>query len=491
MREINFNSLIRCLPGAKLLSLGKDFKVAGISCDSGLTKKGFVFVAQKGLSCDGHSFIAKAVDNGAQAVIVQNAAAKIKSVKGVTFLKVSDTKEALVKLAGAFYRNPEKKLKFIGVTGTNGKTTITYLIEAILKSSGHKTAVIGTINYRFSGRVIPAGNTTPGILTLQSLFSEMLKKDVDSVVMEVSSHALDQQRIKGIDFKAAIFTNLTQDHLDYHKTMNAYFKAKSRLFAGLSSKALAVINNDDDFGTKLKSLTRAKVVTYGIDNTADLTAKQINFNICNTQFLLCWRGKSFKVKSPLIGRHNVYNVLAAAAYCLASGISPRKIIAALEGFGNVPGRLERIKTKSGITVFVDYAHTDDALTNVINTLKGLPANRIIIMFGCGGSRDRSKRQKMGRVASELADYVVITSDNPRSEKPMDIISDIKKGINKNNYVVVTDRKAAIIKALSLASSGDIVLLAGKGHENSQVFKNKKIHFDDREVARECLRSMNL
>ncbi|MFA6349530.1 MAG: UDP-N-acetylmuramoyl-L-alanyl-D-glutamate--2,6-diaminopimelate ligase [Candidatus Omnitrophota bacterium] len=492
MRRIKLSGLINSLSVCRRLVVGADRYICGISCDSKKVKSGYLFVAVKGPAADGHKYILDAVKRGAFAVVFDapDAVDKIRC-KGVDLIKVSDSKLALLELAAKFFNDPVKQLKFIGVTGTNGKTTITYLLEAILRSSGCFPAVIGTINYRCKGREFAAKNTTPGVLELQSLFSRFVIAGANSVIMEVSSHALDQERTLGIDFKAAIFTNLTQDHLDYHKTMAQYFKAKSLLFKGLRKGAIAVINNDDDFGRKLKKITKARIVTYAIDAPADLTAGQIKFDMHQTRMNIYWKGRVFAVRSNLIGRHNVYNILAAVAYCLKAGIPISKIRPAIADFKAVPGRLERVEGERGFSVFVDYAHTPDALKNVITTLKSLPGRRIITVFGCGGNRDKSKRPKMGRVATGLSDYVIITSDNPREESPADIIRDIRKGIHRKNYCVLQDRRGAIKKSLSLARDGDIILLAGKGHENYQIIKDKRFHFDDREVAKECLRSRNL
>ncbi len=486
MRQIKLSVLLKSLIDIRY-SPDPDPYIVGISCYSNEVKKGYLFVALRGSTFDGHKYISDAIKNGAAAVVYESVGADGMPRSGVNFIKVSDSRQALLELAAKFYNNPARQLKFIGVTGTNGKTTITYLLEAILKSAGYSPAVIGTINYRYKGCKIAANITTPGVLQLQSLFRRFADSGSDSVIMEVSSHALDQARTRGIDFEAAIFTNLTQDHLDYHKTMAAYFKAKSLLFKGLKKNALAVINNDDESGRKLKNLTRARVITYAIDNPADLRATEINFDMHRTRIKISWKSKEFAIDSGLIGRHNVYNILAAVAYALQSGISIVKIKTAIERFKVVPGRLERVRNDRGLTVFVDYAHTDDALKNVITTLKSLPSRRIITVFGCGGNRDRSKRPKMGRVVTDLSDYTIITSDNPRHEKAADIIKDIKKGIKGNNYCVIADRRGAIKKSLSLAEPGDIILLAGKGHENYQIINNRKFDFDDRKVVKECLR----
>jgi UDP-N-acetylmuramoyl-L-alanyl-D-glutamate--2,6-diaminopimelate ligase len=480
---------------AKLL----DFVVKGISCNSKNIKSGFVFVAIKGVKADGNEFIEEAIKNGAKAVIVESKSHKVsaqvypegtKLPNNVCFIKVKDMRKSVARLAAKFYGDPSSKIKVIGVTGTNGKTTVTYLIEALLKEEGVKPAVIGTINYRFGNKVIVSINTTPGPIELESLLSDIFKSGVKCAVMEVSSHALDQARTEGINFSSAIFTNLTQDHLDYHKTMKNYFKSKARLFKGLAADSFAVINNDDKYARELKSITCAKIVTYGIDNKSDFTASEIKFDCSGSEFLLSAPKWEKRVKTKLIGKHNIYNILAAVACVEKEGIDKNTITSVVEDFSLVPGRLERVNPAGRFSVFVDYAHTEDALMNVLKSLRNLSKNRIIVVFGCGGERDKTKRPKMGRVVSELSDYCVITNDNPRSEDPAKITRDIKRGITRNNFCVIHDRAEAIRKSLTLADSGDIVLIAGKGHENYQLLKNSAAHFDDRKVARQCLQSMN-
>lgn len=470
---------------------GEDFDVRGISCDSQRVSDGFIFVAIKGAAQDGNNFISEAIPRGAKAVVVQSPCLHFcmgaANHQGLSFIEVRDTRKALAKLAAAFYGNPSQKIKVIGVTGTNGKTTITYLIEALLKQAGRNCAVIGTVNYRFKNKIIPAKNTTPSSQELQAMLQEISAQDIGYAVIEVSSHALDQDRTLGINFHTAVFTNLTQDHLDYHKTMENYFRAKAKLFEDIKPDSFAVINNDDEYGRILQKLTKAKVVTYGIKNNSSVLAKNLKFDFEQTEFVLGINDQKTKIKTPLIGRHNVYNILAAVSWTLNEGWDLSVIQPAMERFGSVPGRLERINTNKGFFVFVDYAHTEDALKNAINTLREISKERIIVVFGCGGERDRTKRPKMGRIVSELADYAVITNDNPRSEDPCSIISDIEKGISKNNYSIVFDRREAIEKSLKLAQAGDVVLVAGKGHENYQILNNQTIHFDDREVIRECLK----
>lgn len=475
--------LIKALDIRKGHSNLADFQVRGIACNSKQVLPGFVFVAIKGSRADGNKFIGEAIDRGAKLVITDNS-------KKAGFLAVKDTRRVLAKLAARFYGNPSRKIKVVGITGTNGKTTVSYLIEALLKGIGKQPAVIGTVNYRFKDKIIPSKNTTPGPIELQSMLADMLKEKVDYAVMEVSSHALDQERIGEIDFHSAIFTNLTQDHLDYHKTREKYFQAKAKLFKNISPGTFAVINNDDKCAGRLKKMTAAGIITYGIENNSDIMAKDIGFDCAHTEFRLLSPKEEIFVSSRLIGRHNVYNILAVAAWAQGEGIGLAAVKSLIEKFSYVPGRLERVRTGKDFSVFVDYAHTEDALKNIIQALRHLSRRRIIVVFGCGGERDKTKRPKMGRVVSELADYAIITNDNPRSENPLRIIKEIKRGIRKNNYCIIPQRLKAIRKSLSLAKAGDIVLVAGKGHENYQILKDKTLDFDDRKVIKECLKSVN-
>ena len=470
----------------ELIKLINRRRIFGITANSKLAGKNFIFVAVKGARDDGGKFIAEAVKRGARFIVCEPGV-KIRRLPGTEFVEVKDTRAALAELAACFYRYPSQKLKVVGITGTNGKTTITYLLEALLKEAGKRPGVIGTINYRFQRKSIPAKNTTPGPVEIQSLLAEMVKAGVDYAVMEVSSHALDQQRVGRINFHSAIFTNLTQDHLDYHKTLKNYFSAKAKLFKAVGPGSFAVINNDDRYGARLKRATRARVITYGIKHKADVTAANIKFDFRHTEFDLRLGNKKETFRVRLIGRHNIYNLLAAASWGIKEGIGLKTIKAAFEKFQVVPGRLEQFHSRKGFSVFVDYAHTPDALKNVLDTLRELAPRRIITLFGCGGDRDRLKRPKMGKVVAARSDFAVITSDNPRSEDPADIAGQIKKGIKGTHYCVVLDRRAAIKRSLSMARPGDIVLLAGKGHEGCQVLKEKVVDFDDRKEVRLCLR----
>ncbi len=485
---MKLSELIKHLRDYRIIANPGDFEVKGVACDSRKVAADFIFVAIKGTHNDGHKFIDSAIKQGAKAII---AGPEFKDIPPlISVIQVKDGRCALARLSSAFWGDPFSKINVVGITGTNGKTTITYLIEALLKEAKLNPAVIGTVNYRIKDKIIPSKNTTPGPVELQSMLSNMLKEGADYAVMEVSSHALDQNRVEGIKFHSAIFTNLTQDHLDYHVSLENYFQAKAKLFRNLDSGSFAVINNDDPYASRLKELTKGEIVTYAIENKADVMAKDIKFDISHTEFVLKTEKFERRFKTKLIGRHNAYNTLASVAWGLREGLSLSAIESAIAKFNFVPGRLENVESNKSFAVFVNYAHTEDALKNVITALRPVSSGKIIVVFGCGGERDQTKRPKMGHVVTELADYAIITSDNPRSEDPDKIISDIQKGIQKDNYCVIPDRKEAILKALSLAKDKDIVLIAGKGHEDYQVLKDKTIHFDDREVTKECLKSLN-
>lgn len=476
-----------------------DFDVKAISCNSRNTPRESIFVAVKGSRLDGNKFIEEAIARGARAVVFEARGSGLgargsmlhpSGYKRVSFIRVKNTRLALADLAAEFYGRPSSKIKVAGVTGTNGKTTVTYLIEALLKKAGIESAVVGTINCRFKDKVIPSKNTTPGPIEIQSLLAQALACGIQYAIIEVSSHALHQDRVAGVNFSSAIFTNLTQDHLDYHKTFENYLNCKARLFSDISADAFAVVNNDSKYAKRLKKLTKAGVVTYAIENGSDVMAKNIKPSISRTGFTIVSPYGKIQISSRLIGRHNIYNILAGAAWALKSGIAPVAIKEAIAGFCCVPGRLERVDTDKGFSVFVDYAHTEDALKNIITALRQITPKRIIVVFGCGGERDKTKRPKMGRVVSELSDYAIITNDNPRSENPLAIIKGIKKGVNRKNFCVIPERLEAIKESLSIALPGDTVLVAGKGHENYQIIKDRILPFDDRLAVKECLRLMS-
>ncbi|MDD5237688.1 MAG: UDP-N-acetylmuramoyl-L-alanyl-D-glutamate--2,6-diaminopimelate ligase [Candidatus Omnitrophica bacterium] len=488
---MTIKQLIRTLNGVCSYSDLPDLEVKGITSNSKLVGSNFIFVAIKGNRQDGNIFIKEAIENGAKVIIASGLKTHgLLSSNNVSFIKVKDTRQVLAKIAAQFYGNPSFKVKVVGITGTNGKTTISYLIEALLKKAKRSTAVIGTVNYRFNDKLIPAKNTTPGPVELESMLAQMAKEKIDYAIMEVSSHALDQDRTGGVNFHSAIFTNLTQDHLDYHGTLNKYFLAKARLFKEINPGAFAVINADDCYGNKIRKLTKARVITYGLGEDADVTARDIKSDCFRTQLRLISRQGEINLTTSLIGKHNVYNILAAASWALKEGIELSIIKSAFEDFTHVPGRLEKIDFPGNFSIFVDYAHTEDALKNVLSALRAISGKRIIVVFGCGGERDKTKRPKMGKVVSELSDYSVITNDNPRSEDPKQIIKDILNGMPKDNYCIIPERFEAIKKSLAIAQAGDIVLIAGKGHEDYQILKDRVIDFDDRKVIRECLKSMN-
>lgn len=457
-----------------------------ITNDSRTVGPGDLFVAVKGYASDGNSFIDEAMSRGAKAVIAERGA---RVPKGVVTATVDNVRSALPVMAANFYGHPSGLLKVIGVTGTNGKTTITYILESIIKNTGKDAGVVGTINYRIKDRVVPAKNTTPGPLELQSLLADMVGSGLDYAVMEVSSHSLDQGRVDNVWFDAAIFTNITGEHLDYHKTMPNYLAAKLRIFDHLKNGGAAVLNNDDTRVASLKGAIRKNCITYGIKNEAQVRAKDIKLSIDGSEFIINTPTISFDVRTGLVGMHNVSNILAAVSAALVVKINVNAIKRGLERCFAVPGRLEPVEAGQTFKVFVDYAHTEDALRNILNLLREVREGRIITVFGCGGNRDATKRPLMGKAACELSDHVIITSDNPRFEEPEDIIRQIELGVKGRfaNYDILADRRSAIEKAFGMADGADIVVIAGKGHEDYQIIKDKTIHFDDREVAREILK----
>jgi UDP-N-acetylmuramoyl-L-alanyl-D-glutamate--2,6-diaminopimelate ligase len=467
----------------------RDSDVRGVVCDSRQVAQGFLFVAIPGQDKNGGDFIHDAIDRGAVAIVADRNA-RIGS-QDICLIRVADARLALAQISCTFHGNPSAKMKMIGLTGTNGKTTTSYMIRNILRNHGDRPGLIGTIEYEMGERVIPARRTTPEAPVLQSMLAQMANSGCGSVVMEVSSHSLDQKRVFGIDYDVAVFTNLTRDHLDYHETMEKYFEAKSLLFQSLgkgSKHATAVLNTDDQWGRKLSQMSlQADILTYGLASDAAVRAENIELTSAGTSFKAVTPWGTSAVKTRLLGRFNVYNSLAAIAACASSGIQLDAIARALAEMVSVSGRLEEIKTDKGFHVFVDYAHTDDALENVLQTLREMPRRRIILVFGCGGNRDKTKRPLMGKVAAQLADFSFITSDNPRKEVPASIIAEIRAGFgDAANFDCVEDRAEAIRKALAMAQKDDIVLVAGKGHESFQEFANTTIAFDDRQVVKRYL-----
>jgi UDP-N-acetylmuramoyl-L-alanyl-D-glutamate--2,6-diaminopimelate ligase len=462
-----------------------DIEIDRVTDDSRAAGRGSLFIAVKGCARDGAKYINDAIARGAAAIISQE---DFPNKKNVVKMLVSDSRDALSRAAANIYGRPSDALKTVGITGTNGKTTITYIIESIIRRAGFRAGVIGTINHRIHDKILPSGNTTPGALELQSMLSDMIKARCGYAVMEVSSHALDQGRVDGVSFDVGIFTNITRDHLDYHKDISSYFNAKKKLLRRIKKGGVVLINADDKKVASIAIPAGCGVMTYAVKNRADIQAKDVMLSLDNTRFAVRTPDDSFTIKSALIGAHNVSNILSSIGAGIALGLDRNSIIRGIETVESVPGRLEAVNGGQKFKVFVDYAHTEDALKNVLGLLKEVAERDIITVFGCGGNRDRSKRPLMGRAACASSNNVIITSDNPRNEDPMAIIEEIESGIKGvySNYRIVPDRRKAIEEALAMASKGDIVLIAGKGHEDYQIIGEKKSRFDDKEVVRDIL-----
>jgi UDP-N-acetylmuramoyl-L-alanyl-D-glutamate--2,6-diaminopimelate ligase len=467
-------------------SLDRD--VTGICYDSRRATEGCIFVALPGEKADGTQFIDAAIDKGAIAVVSEQGGMATRA----THLTVKNARRAMADLAAAFYRQPAQHLRMAAVTGTNGKTTTAFLIKHICDAEMLRCGLIGTVRYVVGDRELPAGRTTPESADVHELLWMMRSAGCKSCAMEVSSHALAQDRVRGVEFDVAAFTNLTQDHLDFHKTMDAYFEAKASLFDGLAEqkkkKGRAVVNLDDRFGARLLDRIGKSIefYTYGQGVHAQFRASGVRMDFSGTSYALDALGKSYLVRMPLIGAFNVYNSLAAIASAHAMGVPVRSAVNALAKAPPVPGRLQAVPGKKPFRVFVDYAHTDDALINVMKTLRELEPARLIVVFGCGGDRDRAKRPKMGSAVDVLADYAIITSDNPRREDPLAIIEDIKPAFRRLAPEIIPDRKEAIFKAVAMAQPRDIILLAGKGHETYQEFADSTVPFDDVAIARSAM-----
>ena len=448
-----------------------------------------MFVALRGEKTDGHQFIGHAIEKGASVIVAE----REEKNSRVTCLVVENTRTALADFSATFYGHAARKLKLAGVTGTNGKTTTAFLIKHMCESAGLRCGLVGTVRYEIGERILPAIRTTPESLDLQELLAQIANAGCKAAAMEVSSHALAQDRTRGLEWDVAVFTNLTQDHLDFHRTMENYFDAKMELFTGLATqeqkrKPVAIVNIDDRYGQQLldKIDKRVAVVTYGMGLRADFRASNYRAEFTGTSYQLDARGKSYLIRLPLIGRFNVANSVAALAAANALGINLRTAVFSLAKSPQVPGRLELVPAKRQFQVFVDYAHTPDALGNVLKTLRELEPHRLIAVFGCGGERDRQKRPLMAEMADRLADYSIITSDNPRKEDPNAIVAEIEKGFRSNHYEKIVDRTKAINRAVALTRPRDIVLIAGKGHENYQEFADYTIPFDDIQVARRAI-----
>ena len=470
----------------KKLNGSEDEEIQGIAYSSKSVKPGDMFAALKGVKKDGFEFVGEALNNGA-AVILSDQPKPENLAKA--WIQVSDTREALAQCSANFYSHPSQKMKVVGITGTKGKTTITYLLEEILNKTQFVPGIIGTISYKGPGMNLTARLTTPEAPDLQRLLSEMLAKGATHCVMEVSSHALELKRVVGIGFDVVVFANLSGDHLDYHQSMDRYFEAKKKLFFLNHKKRMAVVNRDDVWGQKLIAQLPAGAITFGIEPGAMVAAENINLTEKGIETLVKYPSGQLTLSSPLLGKPNLYNILASIAVALTLNLPVSAIKEGIASLKGIPGRFEKIDNSLGLHVFVDYAHTDDALKNLLETVRGFNPRRIILVFGAGGDRDKTKRPRMGEAAGRLADWTIITSDNPRSEDPLAIISDIEAGIKKTgtqNYQIIPDRREAIEQALSLGTEGDYILVAGKGHEDYQIIKDQILHFDDAEVIQEIL-----
>jgi UDP-N-acetylmuramoyl-L-alanyl-D-glutamate--2,6-diaminopimelate ligase len=487
-----------------------DRPVYGLAYDSREVKKGYVFFAVRGLCADGHDFVAQAVERGAAAVVVDR---RVSVSQDVACVRVRNVRRTMGIWAASFYDHPSRRMVLVGVTGTNGKTTTTYLLESIFLAAGMSCGVIGSINYRYRDRIFPAPYTTPESVDLQALLAEMAQAGVQSSGMEVSSHALEMERVRGIEFDGGLFTNLSRDHLDFHEDMGQYFLTKARLFSDYlpespKTRKFAVIHGDGPWGGQLLERVRRsglEVVSYGLGSEWDIHIREFKSDLDGVRGKIQVRDQTLDFSTGLIGAANLENILGAVGVGFALGLPMSQISEGIARLDSVPGRLERIRNGLGITVLVDYAHTPDALEKMLHALRPLTQGRLIALFGCGGDRDRGKRPLMGEIAARLTDLVVLTSDNPRTEEPVRIIEEVEEGIRKTGkrknqilssksqggdgeegYYVEPDRRASIRLALRLARAGDLLLIAGKGHEDYQVVGRRRFRFDDREVVREEL-----
>lgn len=467
-----------------------DPEIKGISINSKYVKKGYIFFAIKGEKTDGNLHIDDAVKNGAVAVVTEKDVIR----NDVKIIKVENARKTLAEVSSRFYSDPSMKMKTVGITGTKGKTSTASFAEQILNNLGFKCGIIGTINYRTPDRIImDSPNTTPYPPLLDEIMNEFIKDGCNLCIMEVSSHALKLNKIDSVKFDRAIFTNLQSDHMDFHITMDDYKNSKLRLFEILENSpknTIAIINKDDDFARDIiKLIKKSSIISYSINSESDLKACDIEITQNYTSFSILFSGEKYSVKTQIPGKHNILNILAASSLALSFGADIREIIQKIYELKPVKGRLEKIVSSHGFSIYIDYAHTEKSLKEVLSVLNGLPHKRIITVFGCGGDRDKTKRAPMGMVASQMSDFVIITSDNPRTEDPLSIILDIEKGIkqiNMTNYEIIPDRSIAIEKAISYAADGDIIIIAGKGHEDYQIIGDKKIHFSDAEEVKKAM-----
>ncbi len=478
------SDLIKDIVEANSIPEGIPVDVQDIYSDSRQVRPGSLFVALPGTQKHGKQYIAEAVQRGARAVMTGAGDGVPES--SVPVIQVADLSSCLKKMLVRFYGKDIERLNMIGVTGTNGKTTVTFLLESVFRQAGKRCGVVGTINYRFAEKVWPAKNTTPGLVENFHFLSDIARQGADACVMEVSSHGLDQGRVEMLDFSNAVLTNVTQDHLDYHKDMETYFQAKAKLFVQLSPEKCAVVNGDDSYGQRLLSMIKCRSRTYGLKNAADVNARDIALTLEGIRCTVQSPEGTFALRSVLIGQHNVYNILAACSVCLEQKVPVSDIQAGIEGCPVVPGRMESIRCGQDFYVFIDYAHTEDALSHVLRSVRSVASSNIILVFGCGGDRDQGKRPKMGQVASLWADKIIVTNDNPRTEDPGKIVAQIVNGFSHDRYEVIMDRTTAIEAAIHQAHKGDVVLIAGKGHETYQIFGTQTVPFDEAGIVRHCL-----
>jgi UDP-N-acetylmuramoyl-L-alanyl-D-glutamate--2,6-diaminopimelate ligase len=496
---MRLRDLLSEVPGAEVAGPA-EIDIAGVVHDSRAVVPGSLFVCIRGFAQDGHTFIGDAARRGATALVVEDDPARLSIPSGLTLVRVTDSRLALARLAARFFAHPSRQLRLIGITGTNGKTTSAHLVEAILRAAGHRVGLLGTIEYRCGPTTFPGERTTPESSDLQRLLARMRDMGAWGATMEVSSHSLMLHRVAACEFDVAVFTNLTQDHLDFHGSMERYADAKARLFQGLGKDRVkpgipaAVLNADDPWAEFMARQTAARVVRFSLAREADLSVRAAEFDLSGIRASVASPWGPFQVTSPLVGRHNLANILGAAAACLHLGIPCQVVEAGIEHLAAVPGRFEKVEAGQPFGVVVDYAHTPDALERVLGFAREYAAGRLIVVFGCGGDRDRGKRPRMGEVAARLADAVFVTSDNPRSEDPESILQEIELGIKKTfaegkPHATISDRREAIGAALASARGGDLVVIAGKGHEAYQILRDRTIPFDDRVVAREALTAL--
>ncbi len=484
------SKIINAVGAVKVLGRA-DLAVGSIAFDSRKVQPGSLFVAIPGYKTDGFSYIGAAIKSGATSILSEK---EIEVPAGVTLVLVSDARAALAGAAAEFFDNPSGKLRVIGVTGTSGKTTTTYLLRSILKRNGEKTGLLGTINYDLAGEILESKNTTPESLTLQELLYKMVMKKLDACVMEVSSHSLALGRVAGVDFAAGVFLNLTQDHMDFHKNFEEYLGAKLKLFEMIKNDGVkrvpkvCAVNLDDEYAGYFTKKSKVKTLTFGLKENADIRAVDIKNEAGGLSFGLSYLGKVYGLSLKLKGAYNAYNAMAAAAVGLGLNLDWQIIKEGLEAVENVPGRFETYRSSTGFTVVVDYAHKPDALKKLLTAVREMGPRRIISVFGCGGDKDRAKRPMMGGISGELADHTIVTSDNPRSEEPLAIIKEIISGIKSGTYSVSPDRKTAICEAIGMAKEGDFVVVAGKGHEDYQIIGDKVSHFSDKEIIIEALKT---